>query len=384
MNKLRQLELVRTQIMTHPRFHRRSGFTLLEVMLALGLTVVVIAVVTMSVNGTLKLVDHGRAKTERDQLARAILTRIGDDVRSVLRYQPFDASGMMSVSTSSSSKSGGSGGSGSSKSGGGNSGGKSSSGGNSSGGSGSSGTGGSSGSSGSSGGSGSSSDTSSATQSTSSTIAGIYGFEDSLQVDVARLPRADEYVQASTDSAASAAPPSDVRTVSYFLAGSASTSSIPAASGSTLSGTGLARTELDRAMSTYATTQGDTTTSGSNAVILAPEVVALEFQYFDGTSWNTSWDSTANSGLPQAVKISIALSDPAAAATANGSATTSTSISSISDASTQDPDSVYSVVVLVPARDPVQISTSGASSGSSSSGSSSNSSGGTGTGTTSP
>lgn len=366
--------------MTHPRFHRHSGFTLLEVMLALGLTVVVIAVVTMSVNGTLKLVDHGRAKTERDQLARAILTRIGDDVRGVLRYQPFDASGMMSVSTSSSSSKSGS--SGSSKSGGGNSsGGKSSSGGNSSGGSGSSGT---SGSSGSSGGSGSSTDTSSATQSASSTIAGIYGFEDSLQVDVARLPRADEYVQSSTDNSASAAPPSDVRTVSYFLSGSASTSSIPAASGSSLSGTGLARTELDRAMSMYATTQGDTTTSGSNAVILAPEVVALEFQYFDGTSWNTSWDSTANSGLPQAVKISIALSDPAAATTANGSATTSTSISSISDASTQDPDSVYSVVVLVPARDPVQISTSGASSGSSSSGSSSNSSGGTGTGTTSP
>src|SRR5262249_34580439 len=83
-----------------------SGFTLLEVLLALGLTVVTLGLISVSVNSTLKLVDAGREKTERDQLARAILTKIANDVRSTFRYQPFDASGMMSVNVPKSSKGG--------------------------------------------------------------------------------------------------------------------------------------------------------------------------------------------------------------------------------------------------------------------------------------
>src|SRR5262245_9989152 len=97
--------------------HPTSGFTLLEVLLALGLTVVVLGLVSMSLNTTLKLIDAGQSRTERDQLARAILTKIAGDIRGTFRYQPFDPSGMMSAKTSSSSK-GGSGGSGSSKGGG--------------------------------------------------------------------------------------------------------------------------------------------------------------------------------------------------------------------------------------------------------------------------
>ncbi len=324
----------------------RRGFTLLEVMLALGLTVVVIGIVTMSVNGTLLLVDRGRMKTERDQLARAILTRIGDDVRGVVRDEPFDASGMMSVKTtsSSSSKSGGSGSSGGgSSSGGGASGGSSGTSG-----SGGSGSGSSSGSSSSS--SSSDSSSSSSTSSTSSTIAGVYGDQYSLQVDVGRLPRIDEYAAASTSGADSGTPPpSDVRTVSYYLAGSAGQSTIAAAADTTVTGTGLVRTELDRAMSQFATTQGDSSSVNNTAAVLAPEVLALEFQYFDGSTWNTSWDSTQNSGLPQAVKISIALSDPGANPD-NVNTSSLTSVSSISDAASQDPDSVYSLIVLVPAR----------------------------------
>jgi hypothetical protein len=357
--------------------HNRSAFTLLEVMLALGLTVVVLGIVAMSVNGTLMLVDHGRVKTERDQLARAVLARIGDDVRGVVRYEPFDASGMMSVKSSSKSGSN-SGGSSSGTSGGGNSGGGKSGGGSSASGGTSSGGSGSGGSSSSSSGSSSSSQssTSSTTSTASTTIAGIYGDQYTLQVDVGRLPRVDEYAAANSSSASSSVPPSDVRTVSYYVAGSAGQSTIAAAANSSVSGSGLVRTELDRAMSQYATTQGDSSSVNNSAVIFAPEVVALEFQYFDGTQWNTAWDSTQNSGLPQAVKISIAL-----AGDNNSSAASSSSVSSISDAASQDPDSVYSLVVLVPARDPVQLPAQSASSSGSSSSStgSSNSTGGSGT-----
>src|SRR3954471_2596968 len=97
----------------------RSGFTLLEVILALGLAVIVVGLVGNAVNGTLRFIDRGREKTERDQLARAVLNKIGNDVRGVVRYEPFDSKGMMSVKASSSKGGGGKGGGGSSKGGGG-------------------------------------------------------------------------------------------------------------------------------------------------------------------------------------------------------------------------------------------------------------------------
>ena len=80
----------------HPA--RRHAFTLLEVVLALGLTVIVMALVGTALTTTLRLVESGRVKTERDQLARAILAKIADDVRSSVRVEPFDASGMMKLS----------------------------------------------------------------------------------------------------------------------------------------------------------------------------------------------------------------------------------------------------------------------------------------------
>ena len=89
-----------------PHSRPRSAFTLLEVILALGLTVIVIGLISMAINNTLKLVDSGQGRTQRDQLARAILSKIAADVRSTLRYQPFDTTGMMSVNVSTSSTGG--------------------------------------------------------------------------------------------------------------------------------------------------------------------------------------------------------------------------------------------------------------------------------------
>jgi type II secretory pathway component PulJ len=40
-------------------------------------------------------------------------------------------------------------------------------------------------------------------------------------------------------------------------------------------------------------------------------VTAAEFDYFDGTQWDTTWDSTATSSLPVAVRFSVALAQGA-------------------------------------------------------------------------
>jgi hypothetical protein len=44
-----------------------------------------------------------------------------------------------------------------------------------------------------------------------------------------------------------------------------------------------------------------------NSVIWVPEVVALQFRYFDGSSWRSSWDSLARGGLPVAVEMTMAV-----------------------------------------------------------------------------
>src|ERR1043166_3001461 len=77
----------------------RAGFTLLEVVLALGLAVMVMALVGSEVYTTLRLVDSGRTKTEKEQLARAIVNKIAEDLRATVRYQPFDANGVSAPST---------------------------------------------------------------------------------------------------------------------------------------------------------------------------------------------------------------------------------------------------------------------------------------------
>jgi len=44
-----------------------------------------------------------------------------------------------------------------------------------------------------------------------------------------------------------------------------------------------------------------------NSVMWAPEVVALQLRYFDGSRWQSSWDSLARKGLPVAVEMTMAV-----------------------------------------------------------------------------
>jgi len=348
-----------------------SGFTLLEVLLALGLTVVTLGLVTMSINSTLKLIDAGQSRTERDQLARAILTKIAGDIRSTFRYQPFDASGMMSAKVSSSSKGGQSGGSGGAKGGGGGGGGQPAGGNAAANPSSTVSTGSSDASA-----TADASSASSAGGTTSTSYPGLYGDQYGLQIDVARLPRLDEYAFADTSCAtgtptdtSSTTAISDVKTVAYYVTGPQAQAStvVSTASGQSSEDSGLVRAETDRGALQYSAVQsGSTATTTQAGSLVAPEVVALEFQYFDGSNWQTSWDTTQGNGLPQLIKISLALSNPSRPRDQEP-----TSGMSIADLVAKDPDSVYTMVVRMSACDPVSPASSSTSSGASSSGSSS-------------
>jgi hypothetical protein len=143
---------------------------------------------------------------------------------------------------------------------------------------------------------------------------GIYGSLAELTLDVSRLPRPDEYLaqQASIASGILSDVPGDIKSVTYFVqlptnmgVGDAlnDVTSTPEASGMV---GGLVRRQLDRAVISNAEEQGQTDQLLRTGDLIAPEVLALEFAYFDGIEWLTDWDSSTQ-GLPWLVEISLAM-----------------------------------------------------------------------------
>lgn len=57
-----------------------------------------------------------------------------------------------------------------------------------------------------------------------------------------------------------------------------------------------------------------------STVTWAPEVVSLQFRYFDGSKWQSSWDSLARKGLPVAVEMNFAVASLEDADTVRGAA----------------------------------------------------------------
>jgi uncharacterized membrane protein YgcG len=363
------------------RSRRTTGFTLMEVILALGLAVAVMAAMGTAIFVHLRAVDKTRVAIERDQLARVLLRYMSNDLRAAVRREPFDDSALKAMlqgakSAGGRSSGGGSSGQSNSQAGSasGSSGGNSSSQNsqssqnseNSSQSSGSSQS--SSSSSGASG--GSSTESSSSTTSTTPPVAGVYGTAYDLQVDIARVPRPDEI---NTALAAGAPVLGDIKTVYYFLA-SAATGVLPSGA------TGLMRSEMNRAQALYASQNGNTDVILQNAQPLAVEVVGLEFRYFDGTQWLTEWDSQASNGLPLAIEIAVAIPDPLHPIDGVPAGSLFDPLSGI------DPDIVFRTLVQLPNAQ-LSSSTSGSStsgaestSGSSSSNSSSSGSGGSSSG----
>ncbi|MCA9187038.1 MAG: hypothetical protein R3E01_13715 [Pirellulaceae bacterium] len=293
---------------------RTPGYTLLETVLAVALTSVIMLLIVNALHMYTKLLDVRRTRIEEVQLARAVLGRITDDLRGTIPHIEVE----FPQTTS------GGGGSGGGGSGGGGSGG----GGSSGGGSGGTGSGGASST-------GTNTGTAATSTTTSSsvipTIAGLYGNPFELQIDVSRLPRPDEYlIFDDSGSVMGVDVPSDTKTIAYYVngvSGSATTTGHVIVKGSGPVGGmtqgGLVRRSLDRGSTQYAANNNLLVGLDATSELMAAEVIALEFMYFDGVAWTNTWDSEERAGLPMAVMVTVALSsDPTqtiAAGTLNSS-----------------------------------------------------------------
>lgn len=135
---------------------------------------------------------------------------------------------------------------------------------------------------------------------------GLYGNQFQLQLDIARIPRFDEFFQQQPTNVGELVDVvSDVKTVAYYIQNQSTTAMGGATDvfGDPSVTSGLVRRQLDRAVTQYALANANSTALQQAGEIIAPEVVSLEFRYFDGLEWLLEWDSELEGGLPMAVEI---------------------------------------------------------------------------------
>ncbi len=251
--------------------NRYKGFTLIEVLLSLGLAALVLVALATAVDVHLRCLQIGRTHAEEAQLARALLLRIEDDLRNAAVINPVDSSNVAPASSSSDEESGDE---------------------------------------------GDVAMTDTATESETETSEdsttieedeypiGLYGESDWMQVDVRRIPRLDQYDYETLPSGSELLPDvvSGVKTVYYMLG--EDTGMAP--SGGEYRG-GLIRREVDHALTRWAEEMGNLTSVNQELEPIAPEVTDIEFRYYDGSAWVDSWDSSEMGGLPLAVHVSLSI-----------------------------------------------------------------------------
>jgi len=273
-----------------PRFYAKTpGFTLLEVILAIALSVFVMAALGTAIQFYLRQVDNSQTEIEQAQLARAILQRIERDLKSAIWKSAADFSSVEQLATDTALS-----GSGDLQQAAADAGIDPSAMGDSL----------------------ASNTEDIAMSSVLPTTIGLYGNAMELQIDISRVPRIDEYDPQYTSfrSRQLSDIPSDIKTVTYFLLqpgvsnighGTVGDAAI------TETQFGLVRRELDRAVTQYAMNEGNIDSLDASAEILAPEVSMLAFRYFDGYEWTEEWDSEELGGLPMAIDVVIAIRDHA-------------------------------------------------------------------------
>ncbi len=272
------------------RVRRRPGFTLLEVVLATGIAVMLIGGLYVAVDMQLRLAQESREVVQESTLSRALFDRMDNDGSLVVDLSDparFRLAAASSSSTTSSGTTGSSSTAGTSPST----------------------TPSTTTSTTTSTATGTASSSSSSTSSTSTDSGttdavivplGVMGDSETLHLFVSRVPR-EALAQLNN---ADATPPvvSDLRRVSYWLAGGDGS---PA---------GLARQEVPLITSDDALQNLPPGIDNESSYVLADEVRSLSFQYFDGTDWQDSWDSTVLGadgvtpiGSPRAVAVTIGI-----------------------------------------------------------------------------
>jgi prepilin-type N-terminal cleavage/methylation domain-containing protein len=262
---------------------RRPGFTLLEMLLATMIGVLLMGALYVAIDVQLRHAQAGRDVIEESLLVRAVLTHMADDIKASVAAQP------PALPASSGSSGGMASGAGTPATG-------------------------------AAPASGTSTPTTGTTQaatspttpSTPSPVSATPAFTLGLQGDSQRLilfvTRVPRELNLSPDAVSSGETPagvSDLKRITYWLAGG---------SGEPL---GLARQVVKAVTADDSTAPLPPDIPDEASLVIADEVKSIQFQYWDGTAWQDSWDATVVAsgaagpmGPPQLVAVTIGIVPP--------------------------------------------------------------------------
>ena len=146
---------------------------------------------------------------------------------------------------------------------------------------------------------------------------GMIGNQTQIQFDISRLPRVEQYqAQFSATPGVMADVPSDVKTITYYVQPPGTVGGIidpiqqylaDAGMNRPESGGGLIRRQLDRSANNYATDTGGIAGLLMTGEMIAGEVTAISFEYFDGTLWQITWNSDQMEQMPKAIRIRMSI-----------------------------------------------------------------------------
>jgi hypothetical protein len=274
---------------------RRAGFTLLEIFLTVSMSVVLMGLIGGAIQFYARNMDVSSMDIRQTQLAAAIIQMIEDDLRATIHNDPVDMSGLAELLGTVAAQGGG--------------------------------------------------DTAESDQDLTSAgimadeedffaedtmeapdltsgvamlqSPGLIGNQFQIQIDVSRLPRLEEYLMMLDEEVADIQDiPSDVKTVTYYVqpAGAIGVQDklTSATDPTAVSTGGLVRRSLDRAATNYAASLGSLSALTQTGEVLAPEVLGIEFSYWDGITWQLEWSSDEYEELPLAVQIQITMGNPTA------------------------------------------------------------------------
>ena len=245
--------------------NRNCGFTLLEVVLAIGLSGAVLGLLAVALNQYLFRVDASRTQVESAQLARTLLNQLADDLQAARYY---------SESTSSEEDD--------------------------------------------------SEDVDDETSADPALTQGIFGTETELRIDRsavwqwASLARQIDQTNRKVETETLSEPDQNAmpQTVRYLLGeGKELLAGKLAATGVSErllapGYAGLYREQLSTAVWLELNAETEIpleTGETESAELIAPEVVEITFAYFDGQELRTEWDSSLEEGLPKGIEIRLTL-----------------------------------------------------------------------------
>lgn len=245
----------------------RPGFTLLEVLLASAISVLLLSALYVAMDLQLKLAQAGRESVDQATLVRSLLKRMTHDISSGLGpIAPVHASPSGSATGAAGASTTGAAGA-------------------------------------------SAASSATAAPATSTNVVqslgiGVQGDNQTLTLYVSRLPPLDDTAfDPSSPNGQQQTGFSDQRRITYWL--------------SSASDGGLARQEVLRVTADDETTQLPPNVSDEASLVIAPEVVQLQFRYFDGTDWQDTWDGSQPGpdgvtpmGPPRAIEITLGIRQP--------------------------------------------------------------------------